>query len=138
MSYFLVATGDVPAIDDIPGLRFVSAAAAQTYVSDIVSDIIEPDDQAVTYLLEDGTLTSDTVIAEASEQLADAIAFEVTRLGQVVTRLLERRCTVRIWWPSQTGGLPRLDVRPEPGAFLALLLDRLSTGADLNCMYDPR
>ena len=138
MSYFLVATGEVPPIDDIPDLRFVSAADAQTYVSDIVSSVVEPADQAVTYLLEDGTLTSDTVVAEACEQLADAMAFEVTRLGQVVSRLLERRCTVRIWWPPQTGGLPRLDVRPEPDAFLALLVDRLSTGADLNCMYDPR
>jgi hypothetical protein len=116
----------------------VSAAAAQTYVSNIVSDTIEPDDQAVTYLLEDGTLTSDAVVAEASDQLADAMAFEVTRLGKVVSRLLEKRCTVRIWWPAQTGDLPRFDVRSEPDRFLALLIDRLSTGADLNCMYDPR
>jgi len=138
VSYFLVATGDVPPIDDIPDVRFVSAAAAQTYVSNIVSEIIELDGQAVTYLLEDGTLTSDAVVAEASDQLADAMAFDVTRLGKVVSRLLERRCTVRIWWPSQTGDLPRFDVRSEPDRFLALLVERLSTGADLNCMYDPR
>ena len=96
MSYFLVATGTVPSIDDIPALRFVPAAQAQAYVADIVSDTIESPDRAVTYLLDDGTQTSDTVIGEASDQMAGGTAFEITRVGQVVLRLLEAGCTLRV------------------------------------------
>ena len=69
MSYFLVATGAVPLIDDIPALSFVPTAQAQAYVADIVSETVESCDRAVTYLLDDGTQTSDEVIAESSEQI---------------------------------------------------------------------
>lgn len=73
MSYFLITTGVVPSIDDIPVLRLVAASQAQGYVSDIVADTLESADQAVTYLLDDGTQTSDTVVAEASDQIAGGV-----------------------------------------------------------------
>ena len=110
MSYFLITTGVVPSIDDIPALRLVAASRAQGYVSDIVADTLESADQAVTYLLDVGTQTSDTVVAEASDQIVGGVAFETTRLGQVVLRLFDAGCAIRVWWPSQAGGLPRLDV----------------------------
>ncbi len=139
MSYFLLATGAVPSIDDIPQLRFVPATEAQTYVSDIVAHAVEIRDQGVSYLLDDGTMTSDTVIAEASDQIgAEDAAFEATRLGQVVIRLFEAGCTVRVWWPPQTGGLPTLDVFDNPAEFLTRLTERLQSGVDLNCMYEAR
>ena len=138
MSYFLVATGTVPSIDDVPALRFVPAAQAQAYVADIVSDTVESPDRAVTYLLDDGTQTSDTVIGEASDQMAGGTAFEITRVGQVVLRLLEAGCTLRVWWPSQAGGLPTLDAFTDPDQFLAVFTTRLSAGSDLNCMYEKR
>ncbi len=139
MSYFLVATGTVPPIDDIPQLRFVPAQQAQTYVSDILSAAVESRDQEVSYLLDDGTATSDTVITEASDQVAAmGAAFEATRLGQVVVRLLEAGCTVRVWWTPQTGGLPTLDVFDNPAEFLNQLTERLRSGVDLNCMYEAR
>ena len=138
MSYFLVATGKVPPIDDLLQLRFVPAVEAQAYVSDIVSEVVEACDQTLTYLLDDGTMTSDSVIEEASDQVADGNAFETTRLGQVVLRLLEAGCTIRVWWPSQAGGLPSLDAADNPARFLALVTQRLRSGADLNCMYEPR
>ena len=139
MSYFLVATGAVPSIDDIPQLRFVPATEAQTYLSDMVADAVETRDQGVSYLLDDGTMTSDTVIAEASDQIGgEDAAFEATRLGQVVVRLLEGGCTVRVWWPPQTGGLPTLDVFDNPAQFVTRLTERLRSGVDLNCMYEPR
>ena len=138
MSYFLVATGAVPLIDDIPALSFVPSAQAQAYVADIVSETVESCDRAVTYLLDDGTQTSDEVIAESSEQIVGGAAFETTRLGQVVLRLLEAGCTIRVWWPSATGDLPRLDVCDNRDQFLVRLIDRLGSGADLNCSYETR
>ena len=138
MSYFLSTTGPVPSIDDIPVLRLVPAGQAQTYVLDIVADTVESADQAVTYLLDDGTQTGDTVVAEASDQIADGAAFETTRLGQVVLRFLDADCTIRVWWPSQDGGLPRLDVLAHRDEFLGRLTGRLRSGADLNCACEPR
>ena len=138
MSYFLITIGVVPSIDDIPVLRLVAASQAQGYVSDIVADTLESADQAVTYLLDDGTQTSDTVVAEASDQIAGGVAFETTRLGHVVLRLLDAGCAIRVWWPSQAGGLPRLDVFDDRDQFVARLTDRLRSGADLNCSYLKR
>ena len=138
MSCFLITTGVVPSIDDIPALRLVAASRAQGYVSDIVADTLESADQAVTYLLDDGTQTSDTVVAEASDQIVGGVAFETTRLGQVVLRLLDAGCAIRVWWPSQAGGLPRLDVFDDRDQFVARLTDRPSSGADLNCAYQER
>ena len=138
MSCFLITTGVVPSIDDIPALRLVAASRAQGYVSDIVADTLESADQAVTYLLDYGTQTSDTVVAEASDQIVGGVAFETTRLGQVVLRLLDAGCAIRVWWPSQAGGLPRLDVFDDRDQFVARLTDRLSSGADLNCAYQER
>ena len=130
MSCFLITTGVVPSIDDIPALRLVAASRAQGYVSDIVADTLESADQAVTYLLDDGTQTSD--------QIVGGVAFETTRLGQVVLRLLDAGCAIRVWWPSQAGGLPRLDVFDDRDQFVARLTDRPSSGADLNCAYQER
>lgn len=138
MSYFLISTGVVPSIDDIPALRLVAASQAKGYVSDIVADTLESADHAVTYLLDDGTHTSDAVVAEASDQIASGVAFETTRLGQVVRRLLDADCAIRAWWPSQAGGLPRLDVFDDQDQFLARLTERLTSGADLNCAYRSR
>ena len=138
MSYFLVATGRVPPIDDIPDLHFLLAQKAQTYVSAIVSDAVDARDHAATYLLDDGTMTTDTVIAEASDQIAEGTAFETTRLGKVVLRLLDASCAVRVWWPSQAGGLPDLDAFDHPVRFVEQLTERLRTGADLNSVYEPR
>ena len=138
MSYFLLATGPVPSIDDLPDLRWVPAGQAQPYVSDVVAHFVASADYAVTYLLDDGTLTSDTVIAEASDQIADGAALTTTRFGQVVFRLLDADCTIRVWWPSQAGGVPRLDVCDDRDQFLARLTDRLSSGADLNCAYEAQ
>ncbi len=105
-------------------------------VSDIVSSTFETRDQTVTYLLDDGTQTSDAVIAEASDQIVGGAPFESTRLGQVVLRLLDVGCSIRVWWPSQAGCLPKLDVFHDPDQFLTRLTDRLSSGTDLNCMYE--
>ena len=138
MSYFLIATGAVPSIDDIPALRLVPARQTQDYVSNIVAGTLETADHAVTYLLDDGTLTSDTVVAEASDEIVAGVAFESTHLGQVVLRLLDAGCAVRVWWPSQTGGLPKLDCFADRDQFLVGLTERLSSGADLNCAYDTR
>lgn len=138
MSYFLIATGTVPSVDDIPVLRLVPVAQAQSYVSDIVADTINPTDQAVTYLLDDGTQTSDTVITEARDEVQGGEAFEATRLGQVVLRLLDAGCAIRVWWPSETGGLPSLDLCDDRERFLTRLTDRLTSGTDLNCAYDAR
>ena len=138
MSCFLITTGVVPSIDDIPALRLVAASRAQGYVSDIVADTLESADQAVTYMFDDGTQTSDTVVAEASDQIVGGVAFETTRLGQVVLRLLDAGCAIRVWWPSQAGGLPRLDVFDDRDQFVARLTDRPSSGADLNCAYQER
>ena len=69
MSYFLIVTGTVPSVDDIPVLRLVPVRQAQSYVSDIVANTLNPTDQAVTYLLDDGTQTSDTVVTEASDEV---------------------------------------------------------------------
>ena len=138
MSYFLIATGSVPLVEDIPGLRLVPAKQAQAYVSDIVTDTVESGDQPLTYLLDDGTQTSDAVVAEASDQTVEGEAFEKTRLGQVVLRLLDAGCAIRVWWPSQAGGLPPLDLFDDRDRFLTRLTDRLCSGADLNCGYEPR
>ena len=69
MSYFLITTGAVPSVDDIRDVRLVPAKLAQAYVVDIVCDIVGSADQAATYLLDDGTQTSDTVVAEASDHI---------------------------------------------------------------------
>ena len=138
MSYFLIATGSVPSIDDIPGLRLVPGRQAQSYVSDIVADTLESADQAVTYLLDDGTQTSAAVVAEASDKTVEGEALEKTRLGQVVLRQLDAGCAIRVWWPSQAGGLPPLDLFNDRDRFLTRLTDRLCSGADLNCGYEPR
>ena len=139
MSYFLIVTGTVPSVDDIPVLRLVPVRQAQSYVSDIVANTLNPTDQAVTYLLDDGTQTSDTVVTEASDEVqGGAVTFETTRLGQVVLRLLDAGCAIRVWWPSQTGGLPRLDLFDDRDRFLTRLTDRLTSGTDLNCAYTAR
>lgn len=138
MSYFLIATGSVPLIDDVPGLRFVPVKEAQTYVADIVSDAVNARDHDVTYLLDDGTMTTDTVITEASDQMAEGLTFEATRLGQVLLRLLDAGCTVRVWWPSQAGGLPDLDGFDHPVRFIEQLTERLRSGVDLNSAYEPK
>ena len=138
MSYFLIATGRIPSIDDIPQLRFVPTEQTQTYVSAIVSDTVDTRDHRVTYLLDDGTMTSDTVITEASDQMAEGVTFGTTRLGKVVLRLLDAGCTVRVWWPSQVSGLPDLDAFDHPVRFVERLTERLRSGVDLNSVYEPR
>lgn len=138
MSYFLITTGAVPSVDDIRDVRLVPAKLAQAYVVDIVCDIVGSADQAATYLLDDGTQTSDTVVAEASDHIQGGAAFESTRLGQVILRLLDAGCSIRVWWPSPAGGLPPLDVYEDRDLFLARLTDRLDSGADLNCAYEIR
>ena len=67
MSYFVVATGAVPPIDDVAGLRWVPAADTQDYVARIVSRTVPEHRRAVTFLLDDGTLTSDSVVGEAGD-----------------------------------------------------------------------
>ena len=101
MSYFLVATGAVPLIDDIPALSFVPTAQAQAYVADIVSETVESCDRAVTYLLDDGTQTSDEVITESSEQIVGALRSR--------RRVWDRSCfdSSRLAAPSASGGLLR-------------------------------
>ena len=138
MSYFLVTTGTVPPIADIPDLHFVAAQKAQTYVSAIVADAVDARDHGVTYVLDDGTMTTDTAIADASDQMAEGVAFETTPLGTVVLRLLDASCTIRVWWASQAGGLPDLDAFDHPVRFVEQLTERLRTGADLNSVYEPR
>ena len=138
MSYFLLATGRVPHIDDIPNLQFVPAKKTQRYVADIVAAAVDARDHDETYLLDDGTMTTDAVVAEASDQMAEGTAFEATRLGQVILRLLDVGCTVRVWWPSPAGGLPVLDTLDHPVRFVEQLTERMRSGADLNSAYEPR
>ena len=54
-----------------------------------------------------------------------------------MTRLIEAGCVIRIWWPHEAGGLPGLDEFDDPQSFVGLLVKRLRSGGDLNCLYQP-
>ncbi len=137
MSHFLIATGPVPSLNDTAGLSFVPADQAQPYVSDIVASIFSGPERDHTYLLDDGTQTSDEVISEAGEAIFRGSSFPDTRLGAVIERLTAARCIVRIWWASEPGAHDRVEVFRDGDQYIRELTARLQRGNDLNLLYEP-
>jgi hypothetical protein len=137
VSYFVIATGRTVPVDDVAGVILVPADRAQAYVSDVAASVFREPERSRTFLIDDGTQTTDDLVSEAGDALFGGAELSATRLGQVLQRLLDAGCTVRIWWASGPGAHERIDVFREREAFVRELVERLSCGRDVNLLYQP-
>ncbi|MCH8041534.1 MAG: hypothetical protein V3T23_08720 [Nitrososphaerales archaeon] len=138
MSQFLIVTGQPPSIDDITGLKLVPANQAQEYIAGVVQELFVAPDRDRTFLLDDGTLTSDEVVLEASDAIFENSRLEETRLGKALLRLLDADCVIRTWLASGNNSHQDLDVFRDRADFWDELASRLKRGnCGINMLYEP-
>lgn len=137
MSYFMTVTGNIPNVNGIEGIKFVSAGDAQEYIAKIIKQF-PPEEAAKTFFIDDGSLTSHDLINEVQESLILGRPFKQTRLGKLLDACLKINCKVRIWWANNDpDAFRKVECLSDKKLFIEMLTSKLKQGEDVYLLYEP-
>ena len=98
MSYFMTISGSVPADQQIEGIEFLPADAAQPYIANLESKIAEQDGAPVYLVHDKETGTSDMLVADLENALIEGAEIENLPVFKLIQACFDERINFRIWW----------------------------------------
>lgn len=97
MSYFMTVSGAIPNSEVVAGLELVPAALAQSYIALLESELAE-EDGAPLFLVHDGaTGTSDLLISDLQEAIADGRSPTALPAYQMIQLCFSKAVPFRVW-----------------------------------------
>ena len=134
----MIVTGDLPSLKHVTDVTVVPGRQAQEYVATRITDLFPPELREKTFLIDDSTGTSDDLINRSGELMFRGTAFDETPFSRVLLPCLDNDCEIRIWWVSSDQSAHRNVLAfADKQAFLEHILSLLTTGDDINVVYEP-
>ena len=122
MSYFVVISGQMSALVDVPDGRLVPITHAQPYVARLAAEIAAADGSPSLFWDDGTTGTSDDLVCAAQEEACEGRSIEASALGRLIESCEQHRVSARVWRannaPDAFMGVPVVDSSTEAFAIL--------------------